>query len=281
MNLPHFPEMFSKRFMKSLVYGHIRRKDFKTIHTYCLFIGYQRSGHSLIGALIDAHPHAAMGMEVDTLHLVESGYGRNQIFYCLVRNSEVFTKSLGNIWTNYTYRVPGQFQGSYKELKVIGDKKGGKSTLRLGKDYSLYDRLSELAGCRIRVLHVIRHPLDNISTMVIRHTPPGSIPGHADILEKIDYYFNKVEINDHLRKSGKIDYLDIWHEDFVDQPEQQLIRIMEFIGLEPFPDYISACSSIIYREPRKSRFGLQWPPDLERFVYDKAKTYDFLKKYCL
>jgi len=281
MNSPHLREILSKRFMKSLVYGYIRRRDFRTVHTYCMFIGYQRSGHSLIGALIDAHPNAAMGMEVDTLYLVESGYSRNQIFYCLVRNSEVFTRSLGNIWTNYTYRVPGQHQGTYKELQVIGDKKGGKSTLRLGEDFSLFERLSAMVGCRIRVLHMIRHPMDNISTMIVRHTPPGSVPGHADILEKIDYYYKKAEINDRLRKSGKIDYLDIWHEEFIDQPEQQITRILEFIGLEPFPDYVSACTSIIYKEPRKSRYDLDWPPDLEKFVYERAGKYDFLNKYCV
>lgn len=274
-----YPEIFSKRFMKSLVFGQIRKSDFKKIHTYCLFIGYQRSGHSLIGALIDAHPNAAMGMEVDTLHLVKSGYGRNQIFYCLVRNSEIFTKRLGNIWTNYTYRIPGQFQGTYRELRIIGDKNGGKSTLRLGQDPALYDRLSDLVKCKIKVLHVVRHPLDNISTMIIRHTPPGAIPGPVDIQAKIDYYFKKVEINDRLRKSGKIDYLDIWHEELLDQPEQQVTRIMEFLGLELFPDYISACASIIYKEPRKSRYDLVWQPDLEKYVYDRAKTYDFLKKY--
>jgi hypothetical protein len=196
-----------------------------------------------------------------------------------VRNSEVFTRKLGNVWTNYTYRVPGQFQGSYRALQVIGDKKGGKSTLRLGEDPSLYDKLSGLVGCRIKVLHMIRHPLDNISTMVIRHTLPGKAPRRDEIIEKIEYYFHKAEINDRLRKSGKIDYLDIWHEEFISQPEQQLSRIMEFIGLEPFPDYISACSSIIYKEPRLSRHDLEWPPDLEALVYKRAGEYDFLKKY--
>jgi hypothetical protein len=29
---------------------------FPDVHAFCLFDGYSRSGHSLVGALLDAHP---------------------------------------------------------------------------------------------------------------------------------------------------------------------------------------------------------------------------------
>jgi hypothetical protein len=29
---------------------------FADVHAFCLFVGYSRSGHSLVGALLDAHP---------------------------------------------------------------------------------------------------------------------------------------------------------------------------------------------------------------------------------
>ena len=243
-------EIISGKFVKSLIYGFIKRNEFRQIRTYCMFIGYQRSGHSLIGALIDAHPNAAMGIEVDVLNLVGSGYGKNQIFYCLIRNSQIFRKKLHNTWTDYSYHVPGQYQGSYRQLFVIGDKKGGKSTLRLGNDIELFDHLKELLKCPVKVLHVIRHPMDNISTMVIRHTKENTTPSRAEIEYRIEYYFNKAEINSRLRKSGKMDVLDIYHEDFIADPERELKKILEHIGLEPIPEYISACSAIIRREPR-------------------------------
>src|SRR4030042_2237983 len=92
-----FKEYFTRRFIKSMLYGYLKRNAFKDIKVFCMFIGYQRSGHSFIGALLDAHPNAVIGMEVDALNLVKLGYKRNQIFYCLIRNSEVFTKKLKNI----------------------------------------------------------------------------------------------------------------------------------------------------------------------------------------
>jgi len=34
--------------------------SFSEIETYCTFIGYSRSGHSIIAALLDAHPNIVM-----------------------------------------------------------------------------------------------------------------------------------------------------------------------------------------------------------------------------
>lgn len=272
-------EIISRRFVKSLIYGFIKSNEFKQVRSYCMFIGYQRSGHSLIGALIDAHPNAAMGMEVDVLNLVRSGYGRNQIYYCLIRNAQIFRERLNNVWTDYSYHVPGQYQGTYKQLYVIGDKKGGKSTLRLGDDVALYDHLKDLLKCPVKVLHVIRHPMDNIATMVIRHISENSMPSRSEIKYRIDYYFDKVAINDRLRKSGELDVLDVYHEDFVAEPEKELVNILEHIGLDPIPDYISACSAIIRKEPRLSRYDFKWPDDLACVVKERAAQYDFLGRY--
>ena len=40
------------------------------LRSFCLFIGYPRSGHSLLGSLLDAHPDIAIAHEVNALGLV-------------------------------------------------------------------------------------------------------------------------------------------------------------------------------------------------------------------
>jgi hypothetical protein len=37
-----------------------------------LFVGYSRSGHSLVGALLDAHPEIPVAYEANALKLVRS-----------------------------------------------------------------------------------------------------------------------------------------------------------------------------------------------------------------
>jgi len=274
-----FKEYFSKRFIKSFIFGYLRRKVFRDIRVYCMFIGYQRSGHSFIGALLDAHPYAVIGMEVDALDLLQKGYSRNQIYYCLMRNAEVFTKKLKNVWTGYNYAIPGQYQGKFLKIEVIGDKKGGKSSLRLDEDPALLDKLKNITGIPPKILHVIRHPVDNITTMVLRNIPENKVPELSDIREKMNIYFMKVTINEKLRQNKELDILDVYHEDLIQSPKPTLTRILNFIGLEPFPDYLDACIKKIYKEPHLSRNNLDWPEDMIREIKQRSMEYSFLKKY--
>jgi hypothetical protein len=268
-----------RRYIKSMIAGTVRRREFRFIHTFLFFIGYQRSGHSFIGSLIDAHPNACMGMEVDALHLVELGYGRDQLYYCLVRNSEIFHKILKNEWTGYSYAVPGQYQGSYKKLFLIGDKKGGKSTLRLAEDLSLYDQLIKRVKCKVKILHVVRHPLDNISTMVLRNLDDLNSDLHHEIRKRMEIYFQKASINKSLLESGIMDVMTVYHEAFIQDPYKELSGILDFIGLPREENYLRACESRVYKIPHMSRNELKWPDELIDEVKQRMTHYPFLKKY--
>lgn len=106
------------------------------VETFVLFIGYPRSQHSLIGAILDAHPEIVIPHEYDlltNLHRFESRRPANKniqkylLFNELRQTSE--TQALFGIRANrnnsllgpreYTYNVPGQWQGGFdKKIKV-------------------------------------------------------------------------------------------------------------------------------------------------------------------
>lgn len=274
-----FHKLYSRRYWKSLIWGWMHQKDYKQLQSYIMFIGYQRSGHSYIGALLDAHPYTAIGMEVDALNLVSLGYTRNQIYFCLANNARIFTKVLKNVWTGYSYAVPGGSQGKFEKLLVIGDKKGGKSTLRLGENLNLMDQLQSLTGMPIKILHVIRNPFDNISTMCLRYIEKG-LPFSRDVFQKkIDLYFKKVEINNNLRNNPKFNILDVWQEEFIADPSRILTHIIDFIGLENTDGYVEKCAATTYKSPNKSRHKIDWPDELIKQVEEKIHEYSFLKHY--
>ena len=51
------------------------------MHAFCLFVGYSRSGHSLVGALLDAHPEITIAHQVNGLKLViEDNLSRRLLF---------------------------------------------------------------------------------------------------------------------------------------------------------------------------------------------------------
>ncbi len=91
------------------------------LESYCLFIGYPRSGHSLVGAMLDAHPQVAMAHELDVMKFMNAGFDREQIEYLLIENARR-SAAAGRSWGLFDYRVAGQWQGRFEKLKVLGDK---------------------------------------------------------------------------------------------------------------------------------------------------------------
>ena len=104
------------------------------VETFVLFIGYPRSSHSLIAALLDAHPEIIIPHEYDILgrwNEIRSANISNKrlekyvIFYRLHRLSQE-QSLVGNRANNclygscgYNYNVPGLWQGSYnRRIKV-------------------------------------------------------------------------------------------------------------------------------------------------------------------
>jgi hypothetical protein len=122
-----------------------------------MFIDYPRSGHSLIGSLLDAHPNAIVAHELDTSKFVEAEFGKHQLYELLLDNSRRFAQSEGE-WNGYAYEVSQQWQGRFDELRVIGDKKGGYSTLRLAEDPGPLHRLQKTVATDVKFVHVVRNP---------------------------------------------------------------------------------------------------------------------------
>ena len=111
-------------YVESLVAGRASDSIFADVRTYLMFIGQPRSGTSLLGSLLNAHPYALVGHELNALRYVRRGYTRRQLFWLLLMKDREFARR-GRNWTGYDYAVSGQWQGRFEKLLVIGDKKGG------------------------------------------------------------------------------------------------------------------------------------------------------------
>ena len=95
-----------------------------------MFIGYERSGHSLVAALLDAHPNMVIADENYAFRTWErflpKDKTRDNFFQALYtnavqvatrgeRSSDKCKSTLG-----YMYRVPNQWQGSFdKVIQVL------------------------------------------------------------------------------------------------------------------------------------------------------------------
>ena len=52
------------------------RQEFAAVERFLLFVGYPRSGHSIVGALLNAHRDAVVSHELDAAPLIAGGCSR-------------------------------------------------------------------------------------------------------------------------------------------------------------------------------------------------------------
>lgn len=242
---------------------------FHDVRDFVLFIGYPRSGHTLVGFLLDAHPNIVVASQTSALKYLKHGFGAQQIFHVLVRNSRQVAKT-GREKRRYSYSVPHQWQGRYQKLEVIGESTG---LTRLRRNPKLLRSLREkLKGVDLKLIHVIRNPYDNISTMKLRRGE--SLP------DAIQRYFSMCKIVEHLTPqvaSGAVH--DLKHEDLINNPQNTLKDLCGFVGLSADPSYYSDCASIIFKSSHKTRQDVEWSPELIASVKQQMSRFPFLSGY--
>ena len=257
------------QFLTSL-YHTVRHPDlFENVRNYVMFIGYPRSGHTLVGFLLDAHPNVIIASQTGALRYLKHGFGIKQTFYILLENSRHVAKN-GRGQRLYTYDVPNQWQGRFDKLQVIGESTG---FTRLRRNPSLLTSLREsLKTVDLKLIHVIRNPYDNISTMKTRSGE--SLP------DAIKRYFSMCEIVEELKPQVAYGAVhDLKHEALITNPKSTLKDLCGFVDLSAGDSYYNDCASIIYKAPNKSRHNVEWTPQLIDSVKQQMGRFPYLDGY--
>jgi hypothetical protein len=252
-------------------YGRACRPDFAFVERYCQFVGFPYSGHTLIGSLLNSHPELVIAHEADALGLLPSCHTRDELFERLMQAEWRFAKADFR-WWGYDYSVPGQWQGRYRRLRVIGDKKGGRSARRLQADPSLLARLRALVGVPLRLVINTRNPWDNIARLASRKG--------LGLDEAIERYFVHAEgVARALEATGPGEAILFSHEEFVADAAGWLGRLAAFLGVEAPPDWVEACAARVFEAPRRARDEAEWTEPRRAKVAAGIAKYDFLAGY--
>lgn len=243
----------------------------RNVRTLLLFIGYPRSGHSLVGSLLNAHRSIVVAHELHALWYLDRGFSAEELFALIWRRDRWFGRH-GRQWTEFNYTVPGQWQGRSDRLEIIGDKKGdGVTDLLHFYPGALQTALGRL-GRRIRIIHTVRNPYDNVATMARRTGDPLSAC--------IERHRNRVALNNELiERYGEELIVTVRHEDLIADAKGELRRMAAFLGVEVSEEYLEACRGIIYDSPNPSRHGAKWSEEDRRGVERIIRRTPFLKGY--
>lgn len=265
--------VFPYDFIRGNILARTFKWDFTQIQAFCMFVGYPRSGHTLVGSLLDAHPDIVISHEMDVLRYLRYGFSKKQILSLIIHKDKAFTGK-GREWSGYDYQISGLWQGHYRSLKVIGDKEGSESTRQLMKRPELLQKVRDEIDYPLRLIHIVRHPLDNITTHYIKRNPQQTLQ------EAIDDYFKRVETNNTVRQnvhSGE--WFELKHETIVDEPVASITKMVRFLGVEPNEEYLNASANKMYKSPHNSRNKIVWPDDLVKQVEERSQKFDFLRDY--
>lgn len=261
---------------------------FEDVESFCLFMGYTRSGHSLVGALLDAHPEAVIPHEGKIFERNEDrasdqyGYtghlrfaDRDALFNYLVRRStrqaaggRRGTRLVNGVPTRASYGVPDAHQGEYTKLRVIGNKSGQESPIVWDRNPAIFEELEAMAGVPVRFLHVFRNPWDNIASMSRTHGTRA-----------INRYFRRATIIARFKEEGRWPMLDVCLEDLIADPESEIRRLMGFYDLPVDDAFVSACRSLIDDQPNPSRKTREWPRADIKNIRRRKQAVPWLSRY--
>ena len=238
---------------------------------FVFFVGYSRSGHSLVGSLLDAHPDVAISHELHAARHLRAGASFDRVQRAILLNS-FFFDHFGRGYSGYDYQVPGQMQGRVERLRVLGDKKANGTTRLLRRDPALPVLLHERIPAAVHYVHVVRNPFDNIVTKARR--AKTSLRWAADI------YLKHVAAVEALKRSQGDAVVDAFLDDLVADPRAQLAALLTSLGLEtPPPGYLDACAERLFDRPKQTRSEMRWPPALLREVRARLRDCEFLARF--
>ncbi|KAL9978398.1 hypothetical protein ACROYT_G015908 [Oculina patagonica] len=280
------------------------RTLYSGVQTFVLFIGHARSGHSLIGAILDAHSEIIIPHEFNAINKWD--YYKNitkasnenlktHLFFDLHSLSR-FQAMFGNRAAScfggdhYSYNVPGQWQGTYKDkIKVIGDKKGESTShfLRNPRNLKLLDEIQRTLKTKLKFIHVIRNPFDNIATKLLRNLDSRDMArdesfkaDNSTLLEKIiTGYFDHVKSAQTLHQYGKYEVLNVYCHEVVSKPQENLQKLCNFLEVTCDEDYIDASSKLLFSKPSFTRNSVVWTSEQKRRVINEMKKYPFMRSF--
>ena len=286
----------------------LTRKDIEGVETFVLFVGFARSGHSIVGSLLDAHPDIIIAHEYNVLRDIKSVLRRedssmtlfNNLYSNSHRNALKGCRTSGKSEKGYDLSMSDQtWQGRVHRLRVIGDKAAGMAAQQHITDPTkcpyLVDRLNSTIGASVKTIRVLRNPYDIISTRVLYKKL-----GKADIVRaknssqpvkfnqpemlgrNIHRFFELASHVNRMITECHLPFIDVHSSDLVHNPQAVMRDLCQYLGVQCSVGYVEACAEKVFKQLSKTRSVIEWSqrqidnvaenirkyPEFSRYTYD-------------
>ena len=276
---------------------------------FVFFVGRARSGHSIVGSILDSHPHMIVAHEAQLfLHLQnnpEYFTSKADVFNELWRHSYNSTHCIGGVRSSsahtmknkgYSLKIEGLHQGTYvSHVDVIGDKNAGHTGSLINRNRlewdKVFSRLKSLVDIPFKVIYVIRNPFDSIASdqlyklesykmsSVRKSNKTFDIGNDKTFAHKIDKHFAIHKAIMDAKKQYSLDLLELHGKDLIEHPNATITKLCDFLGVSCSDTYIQDCSNIVFKTESKTRYKVKWTKDLISKVENHILEYDNLLRY--
>ena len=240
------------------------------LNSFCLIIGNSRSGSTILGSIVDAHPNAIVANETMASQAFWRGMSKSDILGEIVENSSANYRS-GRQSEDYQYQI-GSSPESKSSVSVYGDKIWNPATLLLHGDYDLISRLESKLSARVVLIASIRNPFDTIATMHRRSQAP--------IKDRIRWFFMHCEALAAIEeKTPQSNFFISHHEHLIDSPDEEILRICRALMLSVDNQHVDNVKRLLYRRPSKSGMAIDWDLKEVDEILERMRRFPFLSMY--
>lgn len=244
--------------------------DFSSLKAFLLIIGNARSGSTVLGSIINAHPNALIANETQLSGNLWNSATRESVLQTIA--SQAIQPNPGKILpSGYKFQFCKDSPKTDQVL-LIGEKAWNPATLFLHGKYSLLTDLSTQMQLPLLILHAVRNPFDTISTMHIRSGAP--------IHDRIRWFFMHCEavqaISDRYTSQS---FKHVYHEALLLNPIVEIRSLMNFLSLPLIDSYIETIKNALFTFPNESSKKVVWSKEDRQEVLSRMEQFEFLKFY--
>ena len=270
------------------------------IKTYVFFLGHAHSGHSIVGSLMDGHPHMVISHEADVFTKLSKRTLRptKQDIFNTVWNNTMQTIINGHRAKHvkgYDLLVDGLYQGKYVDhIDVIGDKKGGSTAnllLTHPKKWSGAYNILKSLNVPLKVIQVYRNPYDIIATTILlEHNFKQTFANmkQSNITRKVSPSVMDFQIKNYFlqhnaivnaKKKYNLGLIEIHGKDLISDPRGTLLKLCHHLGVNCSNNYLEICSNKIFKTESRTRRLIKWTDGQLKTIQQNIDKYNNLKGY--
>lgn len=287
----------------------LQQSKINEVEKFLFFIGYPRSGHSIVASCLDAHPDVVVAhefnlfpmlMHTPKLHaqLLNKTFLYNGLYQNSVRASRNGWRSAKERAKGYTLHLDTakSWQGKVRTLRIIGDKSGGITSRALRDSPEHFDEvfkeLKQTVRVPIKVLHVVRNPYDMVATRIsfrlssrkgrkANFSASNPVTNKKSVTQAIKSLRSEASAVDKFIKTYSSTVLEVHNVEYIYRTRYVLLEICSFLELDCPNEFLKMCEDATLKRPSRTRQIIKWDAKLKNAMIKLTADFPFFQRYSI